>query len=373
MLGIDTTRPQPDAPDRADDLVGYLRRGPRELPPGIPAAPVRRTARPVVPALVCVTALAALLVGCQIVKQPGKHTASPSPSTGRPSSGHTGALPSPRRSSTSPSPRKTSASPSPHRTSPAPGHVLPALPASSSQLAGQVARLVFAERTVRIRVDVQTPQAHTLRETLAGTISVAPDGTLTGTASGTADRINAVHVQAPFIFLPRQTLFVAPPAKLMPAGKTWARITPADPNGRASYAARQAAYVLYASATSWNLIRFATHTTRPRWHGAGPSATADMSGTVALDAALPHATPGARDAVITFAGPGTKHATWRVLLDRRLLPRKCVITARSPVIGPITAVVSYSGWGTPVHATAPPADSVASFSQLPPYLREVSQ
>src|SRR5205809_2985399 len=52
-----------------------------------------RPRRPILPALACVAALAALLVGCQIVRQsPGK-TASPSPSSGKPSTGHTGALP----------------------------------------------------------------------------------------------------------------------------------------------------------------------------------------------------------------------------------------------------------------------------------------
>ena len=374
MLGIDTTRPQPDAPEQADDLVTYLRRGPRELPPGIPAAPPRRAARPVLPALACVAALAALLVGCQIVKQP-KHTASPSPSTGRPSSGHTSAQPSPSRSSTSPSPRHSSPSPAPNRSrsgSPAPGRALPVLPATSGQLSVRVSRKVFAVRTVHIRVDVRTPQAHTLRQTLTGTVSVAPDGTLIGTAVGTADRFNGVHVQAPLIFLAAQRLFIAPPENLMPDGKTWAEITPAVPNGRASWAARESAWVLYASATSWNLLRFATDSTRPHWQGRGASATAHMSGTVMLADALPHATPGARDAVITLAGPDTKQATWHVALDRRLLPRTCVITADSPDVGPITAVVTYSHWGAPVHAAPPPAQQVAGFSELPPYLREVS-
>jgi len=236
----------------------------------------------------------------------------------------------------------------------------------------RVSSKVFAARTLHIRVDVRTPRAKTLRQTLTGTISVAPDGTLTGNAVATADRVNGVHVRAPLIFLPGQNLFIAPPTDLMPAGKTWAQITPAVPNGRASYAAREAAYVLYASATSWNLLRYATDRVRPHWQGAGASATAHMSGTVRLATALPHATPGARDAVVTFAGPGTKRASWQVVLDRRLLPLRCVITAVSPVIGPITAVVTYADWGTPVHATAPPAQQVAAYSQLPPHLRQVS-
>ena len=95
MLGTGTTRPQPDAPDQADDLVGYLRRGPRELPPGIPAAPDRRRPRPIVPALACVAALAGLLVGCQIVKQAPTHSASASPSLSQPSHGATGGKPTP--------------------------------------------------------------------------------------------------------------------------------------------------------------------------------------------------------------------------------------------------------------------------------------
>ncbi len=366
MLGTDTIRRQPDAPDRADDLVGYFRRGPRELPPGVPAGPTPRVRRPVLPALACVAALAALLVGCQIVRQSPKNSASPSPSSGSPSPGHTGALPSPHRSGNSPSPQRSG---SPTST---PHGGLPALTATSGQLSVRVAGKVFAARTLHIRVDVRTPQAHTLRETLTGTISVAPDGTLTGNAVATADRFNGVHVRAPLIFLPGQNIFIAPPANLMPTGKTWAQITPAAPNARASYSAREAAYVLYASATSWNLLRYATDNVRPRWHGSGAAATAHMSGTVRLATALPHATPGARDAVITFAGPGTKQARWQVVLDRRLLPRRCVITAHSPVLGPITAVVTYADWGTPVHTAAPPAQQVAAYSQLPPYLRQVS-
>jgi hypothetical protein len=168
-------------------------------------------------------------------------------------------------------------------------------------------------------------------------------------------------------------LYIAPPAHLMPAGKTWALITPADANGRASWAARESAYVLYASATSWNLLRYATDTTRPHWTGSGAAARAHMSGTAVLAKVLPHATPGARDAVITFAGPGTTDVTWNVLLDSRLLPVSCVITATSPSLGPITATVTYSDWGTPVQAAAPPAADVATYSQLPPYLREVTQ
>ena len=236
----------------------------------------------------------------------------------------------------------------------------------------EVSARVFAAGTVRIRVVVNTPQAHTLEQTLTGAISVAPDGTLVGNALATADRYNGVHVRAPAIFLPRSLIYFAPPADLMPAGKTWARITPAVPNGRASYAAREAAYVLYASATSWNLIRYATNATQPHWSGTGTSARANMSGTVALANALPHATPGARDAVITFAGPGTKNATWHVVLDSRLLPVSCVITAYSPALGPITATVTYSNWGTPVHASTPPAPEIATYSELPPYLREVA-
>jgi hypothetical protein len=355
MLGTGTTRPHPDAPDQADDLVGYFRRGPRELPPGIPAAPPRRAARPIVPALACVAALAGLLVGCQIVKQNPAHSASPTPSGGRPSPGQ----PSPGHTGTLPTP--------------APSGALPALPATSSQLSVQVSSRVFAARTVAIQVVVHTPQAHTLQQSLTGTISVAPDGTLTGNALATADRYNGVHVRAPAIFLPGSLIYFAPPANLMPAGKTWTVITPSVPNGRASYAAREAAYVLYASATSWNLIRYATNTPPPHWSGTGASARATMSGTVALATALPHATPGARDAVITFAGPGTTEATWNVVLDSRLLPVSCVITAYSPNLGPITANVTYTNWGTPVRAAAPPARDVATYAQLPPYLREVSQ
>jgi hypothetical protein len=369
MLSTGTTRPHPDAPDQADDLIGYLRRGPRELPPGIPEAPQpRRVGRPIVPALACVAALAGLLVGCQITKQPPAHSASPSASGGRPSPGRTGALPSPHSPSARPTPHATGTKPSP-----APSGGLPALPATSGQLSVQVSSRVFAARTLHIRVLVSTPQAHTLQQTLTGNISVAPDGTLTGNALATADRYNGVHVRAPAIFLPGSLIYFAPPANLMPAGKTWARITPAVPNGRASYAAREAAYVLYASATSWNLLRYATDTTRPYWSGSGASAQAHMSGTAVLATVLPHATPGARDAVITFAGPGTTDITWHVVLDSRLLPVSCVITAYSPGVGPITADVTYSDWGTPVRAAAPPAADVATYSELPPYLREVTQ
>jgi hypothetical protein len=380
MLGTGTTRPQPDAPDQADDLVGYLRRGPRELPPGIPGAPDLGRPRPIISALACVAALAGLLVGCQIVKQAPTHSASASPSHGQPSQGATSGQPSHGATGGQPSPGHTGALPSasPHATStlpptPAPGGALPALPATSSQLSVEVSARVFAAGTVRIRVVASTPQAHTLEQTLTGAISVAPDGTLVGNAVATADRYNGVHVRAPAIFLPRSIIYFAPPADLMPAGKTWALITPAVPNGRASYAAREAAYVLYASATSWNLIRYATYATRPHWSGTGASARANMSGTVALANALPHATPGARDAVITFAGPGTKNATWHVMLDSRLLPVSCVITAYSPELGPIKATVTYSDWGIPVHASAPPAPQVATYSELPPYLREVTQ
>ncbi len=249
---------------------------------------------------------------------------------------------------------------------------MPVLPATSGQLSIQVSSRVFAARTVQIGVVVSTPQAYTLQETLTGEISVAPDGTLTGTALATADRINGVHVRAPAIFLPGSLIYFAPPANLMPRGKTWAQITPAVPNGRASYAAREAAYVLYASATSWNLLRYATDSTRPHWSGTGASAQANMSGTVRLATALPHATPGARDAVITFAGPGTEEATWHVVLDSHLLPVSCVITAYSPALGPITANVTYSSWGTSVQAAPPPAQDVATYSELPPYLREVA-
>jgi hypothetical protein len=342
MLGTGTTRSHPDSPERADDLAGYLRRGPRELPPGIPGARSTRAGRPgkpLVPALACVTALAALLVGCQIVKQAGHPGASATPSTGR---------------------------------TPGLGGPLPALPATSGALSVQVTSRVFAERTVHIRVVVTTPRANTLRQTLTGTVSVAPDGTLTGTATATADRANGVHVRAPAIFLPGR-IFLAPPAKLMPTGKTWAQITPSVPNGRASYAAREAAYVLYASATSWSLLRYAKDTSRPRWSGTGIGARAQMAGTVVLATALPHTSPGMHDAVITFAGPGTKTATWQVTLDSRLLPVKCVITAVSPVIGPITAVVTYSDWGAPVHAVAPATATIATYAELPPYLRQVSQ
>jgi hypothetical protein len=386
MLGTGTTRPHPDAPDQADDLIGYLRRGPRELPPGIPQAPQpRRIGRPVIPALACVAALAGLLVGCQITKQTPTHSASPSSSGSQPSTGGTGALPSPHTSSTQPSahpstkptPHATSSQPAPHASStlpaPAPSGSLFALPATSGQLSVEVSARVFAARTLQIRVDVSTPQANTLRQTLDGPISVTPDGTLTGNATGTADRFNGVHVSAPLIFLPYQLLYIAPPAHLMPAGKTWALITPADANGRASWAARESAYVLYASATSWNLLRYATTTTKPHWSGSGASARAHMAGTAVLATVLPHATPGARDAVLTFAGPGTTDITWDVLLDSRLLPVSCVITARSPGLGPITATVTYSGWGTAVQAAPPPASDVATYSQLPPYLREVSQ
>jgi hypothetical protein len=375
MLGTGTTRPHPDAPDQADDLIGYLRRGPRQLPPGIPeASPPRRAGKPIIPALACVAALAGLLVGCQITKQPPAHSASPSASASRPSPGGTGALPSPHSSSASPSPHPSPHASSPHPSpAPAPSGSEFALPATSGQLSIEVSSRVFAARTLHIRVDVSTPQANTLRQTLDGPISVAPDGTLTGNATGTADRNNGVHVSAPLIFLPRQFLYIAPPAHLMPAGKTWALITPADANGRASWAARESAYVLYASATSWNLLRYATDTARPHWSGSGASARAHMSGTAVLATVLPHATPGARDAVITFAGPGTTDITWNVLLDSRLLPVSCVITARSPSLGPITATVTYSGWGTPVRAAAPPAPDVATYSELPPYLREVTQ
>jgi hypothetical protein len=372
MLGTGTTRPQQDAPDRAADLVGYLRSGPRELPPGIPTGePGRRPRRPIVPALACVATLAAVLVGCQIVKP--KATATPSASSGKPSPGRTSTRPTRSPTSAQPTRSPTSAQPTPHQSSPstpAPAGALPALAATSGQLSVTVSSRVFAARSVHIVVDVRTPQAHTLRETLTGDIAVAPDGTLTGTAVATADRYNGVHVRAPLIFLPGK-IYIAPPANLMPPGKTWVEITPSAPNGRASYAARQAAYVLYASATSWNLLRYANDTAKPHWQGSGAAATAHMSGTVQLATALPHATPGAHDAVITFAGPGTKEATWRVVLDRRLLPVKCVITATSPVIGPITAYVSYSDWGTPVTATAPPASEVVTVSQLPPYLRQV--
>jgi len=237
----------------------------------------------------------------------------------------------------------------------------------------RVSSRVFDTRTVHIRVVVSTPRAHTLQQTLTGDISVAPDGTLTGDAVATADRFNGVHVRAPAIFLPGSLIYFAPPANLMPAGKTWARITPAVPNGRASYAAREAAYVLYASATSWNLLRYARDTARPHWSGTGSGARANMSGTVLLANALPHATAGARDSVITFAGPGTKKATWHVMLDSRLLPVSCVITAFSPALGPITATITYSGWGIRVRAAAPPAPQVAAYSELPPYLREVTQ
>ncbi len=377
MLGTGTTRPHPDALDQADDLIGYLRRAPRELPPGIPAAPQpRRAGRPVIPALACVAALAGLLVGCQITKSPAR-SASPSATGSPPSTGGTGALPSPRTTVTQPTPRPSSAKPTPHATStlptPAPSGSLPALPATSGQLSVEVSSRVFAARTLHIRVDVSTPQAHTLRQTLDGPVSVAPDGTLTGNATGTADRYNGVHVSAPLIFMPSQLLYIAPPADLMPAGKTWALITPADPNGRASYSARESAYVLYASATSWNLLQYATDTARPYWTGSGASARAHMSGTAVLATVLPHATPGARDAVLTFAGPGTTDITWHVVLDSRLLPVSCVITASSPDVGPITANVTYSDWGTEVRATPPAASDVAAYSQLPPYLREVAQ
>ncbi len=370
MLGTGTTRPQQDAPDRAADLVGYIRSGPRELPPGIPAGePGRRARRPVVPALACVATLAGVLVGCQIVKP--KPTATPSASTGKPSPGHTSAQPARSPTSATPTRSPTSATPTPHQSNPpSAARTLPVLPATSGKLSVTVSSRVFAARSVHIQVDVRTPQAHTVRETLTGTIAVTPDGTLTGTAIATADRYNGVHVRAPLIFLPGK-IYIAPPANLMPQGKTWVEITPSAPNGRASYAARQAAYVLYASATSWNLLRYAKVTTRPYWQGSGAAATAHMSGTVQLAMALPHATPGAHDAVITFAGPGTKDATWRVVLNRKLLPVSCVITATSPVIGPITAYVSYSNWGTPVTAVAPPASEVATVSELPPYLRQV--
>ena len=374
MLGTGTTRPQQDAPDRAADLVGYIRSGPRELPPGIPAGePHRRPRRPIAPALACVAALAALLVGCQIVKP--KPSASPTASSGKPTPGHTKAQPSPSpsRTSTGPSPGHTSGSPTPHQSSslPAtpPSGALPALPATSGQLSAKVSERVFAARSVHIHVVVLTPQAHTLRETLTGTVSVAPDGTLTGTAVATADRYNGVHVRAPLIFLPGK-IYIAPPANLMPEGKTWVEITPDVPNGRASYSARQAAYVLYASATSWNLLRYAKDASRPYWQGSGTAATAHMSGSVVLATALPHATPGAHDAVITFAGPGTTDATWLVTLDKRLLPRTCVIKATSPVIGPITAYITYSGWGASVHAAAPLASEVVTVNELPAYLRQ---
>lgn len=343
MLGTGTTRPHPDSPEQADDLAGYLRRGPRELPPGIPGGSAARSGHPgrppIVRILACVAALAAVLVGCQIVKQTQHPGASATPSVGQ----------------------------TPGTTGP-----LPALPHTSGQLSVQVSSRVFAARTVHIRVVVSTPQANTLSETLTGTISVAPDGTLTGNAIATADRANGVHVRAPAIFLPGR-IYLAPPAKLMPSGKTWAQITPDVPNGRASYAARQAAYVLYASATSWSLLQYATDTSRPRWVRTGAGTHAEMAGTVRLAAALPHTTPGMHDAVITFAGPGTKEATWRVVLDSRLLPVNCVITATSPTIGPITAEVTYSGWGTPVRPTAPPARLIATYHELPPYLRQVSQ
>jgi hypothetical protein len=369
MLGTPTTRPQQDAPDRAADLVGYLRSGPRELPPGIPSADPRRPRRPIISALACVAALAGVLVGCQITK--AKPSASPSASSATPTAGRTGAQAGPSHSG-SPTPSHSGAKPSSHPSShpsPAPSGALPALPATSGQLSVEVSNRVFAARSVHIRVVVLTPQAHTVRETLTGTVSVARDGTLTGTAVATADRYNGVHVQAPLIFLPGK-IYIAPPANLMPPGKTWVEITPDVPNGRASYSARQAAYVLYASATSWNLLRYARASSRPYWQGSGAGATAHMSGTVVLATALPHATPGAHDAVITFAGPDTKNATWRVVLDRRLLPRQCVITATSPVIGPITAYVSYSHWGATVHAAAPPASEVVTIDELPPYLRQ---
>jgi hypothetical protein len=244
------------------------------------------------------------------------------------------------------------------------------LPATSGELSVEVSNRVFAAHTLHIRVDVSSPQAHTLRQTLDGPISVAPDGTLTGTATGTADRYNGVHVSAPLIFLPGQLLYIAPPANLMPAGKTWAQITPADPNARASWAARESAYVLYASATSWNLLRYATDTARPYWSGSGASAQAHMSGTAVLATVLPHATPGARDAVLTFAGPGTTDITWHIVLDSRLLPVSCLITAYSPDIGPVTADVTYTDWGTQVQAAPPPAGEVATYAELPPYLRE---
>ncbi|MGE5287550.1 MAG: hypothetical protein ACM3ML_10175 [Micromonosporaceae bacterium] len=363
MLGTGTIRPQQDAPDRAADLVGYIRSGPRELPPGIPSGePHRRLRRPIVPALACVAALAALLVGCQITKP--KPTASPTASSGKPTPGATSAQPTQGHTSAAPTPRQSSSLPATP-----PSGALPALPATSGQLSVKVSDRVFAARSVHIRVVVLTPQAHTLRETLTGTISVARDGTLTGTAVATADRYNGVHVRAPLIFLPGK-IYIAPPADLMPAGKTWVEITPDVPNGRASYSARQAAYVLYASATSWNLLRYAKDASRPHWQGSGAAATANMSGSVALATALPHTTPGAHDAVITFAGPGTKNATWRVTLDKRLLPRTCVINATSPVIGPITAYVTYSDWGADVHAAAPPASEVVTVDQLPDYLRQ---
>ncbi len=381
MLGTGMTRPQPDAPDRADDLVGYLRSGPRELPPGIPGAPQQPTTRPIVPALACVVALAGLLVGCQIVKpspKPSITAAAPSrpatPATPSHSSAHATRSPSAVHATRSPS--TASAKPSHSASRPAPGPTssgsLPALPATSGQLSVQVSSRVFAARTLDISVVVGTPQAHTLQQTLTGAVSVAPDGTLTGSAVATADRFNGVHVRAPAIFLTGSRIYFAPPANLMPPGKTWTQITPAVPNGRASYAAREAAYVIYASATSWNLLRYATDTARPAWSGSGASARANMSGTVLLATALPHATPGARDAVITFAGPGTEKATWHVVLDSHLLPVSCVITAYSPALGPITADVTYSNWGTQVQATPPPPQEVATYSELPPYLREVS-
>src|SRR5260370_17605680 len=107
------------------------------------------------------------------------------------------------------------------------------------------------------------PQTQTLQQSVTGTIPLAAGGTLTGNAVATADRFNGVHVRAPAIFLPGSLIYFAPPANLMPAGKTWARITPAVPNGRASYAAREAAYALYATATTWNLLRYAHNTARP--------------------------------------------------------------------------------------------------------------
>lgn len=378
MLGTGTTRACPDAPDRADDLVGYLRHGPRELPPGIPGAPERPPTRPIVSALACVVALAGLLVGCQIVKPSPK----PAITAAAPSASGTHTAPSPHAKTSPPASHAQTSLPASHaKTSPpasrrAPRPTssggLPVLPATSGQLSVQVSSRVFAVRTLQIGVVVQTPQAHTLQQTLTGAISVARDGTLTGNAVATADRFNGVHVRAPAVFLTGSRIYFAPPANLMPAGKTWTQITPAVPNGRASYAARQAAYVLYASATSWNLLRYAMDSARPHWSGTGASARANMSGTVLLATALPHATPGAHDAVITFAGPGTTEATWHVVLDSRLLPVSCVITAYSPDLGPITADVTYSDWGTQVQATPPPAQDVATYSDLPPYLREVS-
>ena len=173
MLGTGTTRPHPDAPDQADDLVGYLRRGPRELPPGIrrrpghgagqadrPGARVRRRARRPAGRMPDRQADPNALGQPFVVAEPAvprRHgrAAEPAPEQ----------YPAERASEHQADPARDEHAP-PTRPAPsgaAPSGSLFTLPATSGQLSVEVSSRVFAARTLHIRVVVSTPQAHTLR------------------------------------------------------------------------------------------------------------------------------------------------------------------------------------------------------------------